>query len=54
MNVIDKAEAAWNEYIYRDIPVLCKRAFIDGFIQGFMAGQKEIKKYISDNQEDDE
>lgn len=50
-----KAEAAWEQNPYKDIPQVTKTAFLEGFVEGYTERLKEesqtMKEYIHTNPE---
>ena len=46
MKTIEKAEKAWSEYKYKDIPQVSRTAFLEGFVEGYNQKLREIHETI--------
>ena len=52
---MDLAEAAWNEYPFKDIPQVTKTAFLEGFVEGYAKclteSSQTLREYFHNNPE---
>lgn len=52
---MEKAEAAWNAYEFKDIPQVTKTAFLEGFVEGYTKclteSSQTLREYFHNNPE---